>query len=106
MGNRNVFPRLTGLLAWAFPNTPQFHVLSFQEFLALKANNNEIEEIRVSVPNDEDVMIYEVKVFDGNGVLKKVIPSITYGEWKKKKIISQTPRQWAYWVPFEKAQTS
>ena len=105
MGKRNAFPRLTGLLAWDFPNTPQFHVLNFREFLALK-ENNEIEEIRVSVPDDEDVMIYEVKVFDGNGVLKKVIPSITYGEWKKKKIISKTPRQWAYWSPFEKEQTS
>jgi len=68
--------------------------------------NNEIEEISFSVPKDDDIMIHEVKIFDGNGALKKIIPSITYGEWKKRKITSKTPRQWAYWSPFEKEQIS
>lgn len=49
------------------------------------------------MPSDDEILFHEIKVFDANGNLKKVIPSVTYSEWKDKKIMSKTPRQWAYW---------
>lgn len=70
------------------------------------SKNNEIEDIQFIVPQDDEIMFHQIKVYDGDGNIKEIIPPVTYGEWKQKKIISQTPRQWAYWNLSAKAQTS
>jgi len=46
---------------------------------------------------DDEIMFHQIKIYDGNGVLKKIIPPVTYGEWKRKKLMTRTPAQWAYW---------
>lgn len=105
MENRSVFQKLKGLLRLGFHHIPRFHVSHSLEFLKL-SENNEIEDIRFSVPQDDDVMFHQIKVYDGAGNIKEIIPPVTYGEWKTKKIIAQTPRQWAYWNLAEKQRTS
>ena len=63
----------------------------------MKKDNNEIEDIRFAMPKDDDILFHEIKVFDGEANLKKIIPPMTYAQWKLKKIMTRTPRQWAYW---------
>lgn len=54
------------------------------------------------MPEENDILVHQVKIYDGNGKIKKVVPSISYKNWLKSKVRTKSPRQWAYWNSDEK----